>query len=46
VDEFRSAREVARRCERGDGLDPGDVANAIEGLRAVYDHVIAEHSAP
>lgn len=45
VAEFRSARELAERAERGE-VDPGDVAAAIVALRAVYDALIAERSAP
>jgi hypothetical protein len=42
---FTSARELALRSE-GDGIDPGDVAEAIEGFMAVYEHLIAERAAP
>ncbi len=34
--EFRSAREVARRVERGDDVDPGDIGDAIENFRDIY----------
>jgi hypothetical protein len=44
VSTYLSAREVADRCEVGDGADPGDVADAIDGLRAVYDTLIAGRS--
>jgi hypothetical protein len=46
VREYLSAREVSDRVERGDAVDPGDVASAINGLRALYDHLIIERSAP
>ena len=46
VGEYRSARETADRCERGEAVDPGDVAAAVNGLRAVFDHLVAERSAP
>jgi len=46
VSEYESAREVADRLERGEDVDPGDVASAINGLRALYDHLISERSAP
>lgn len=39
VREYEAAREVSDRVERGEDVDPGDVAHATEGLRAVYDHV-------
>jgi hypothetical protein len=33
---YRSARETSDRVERGEDVDPGDVAAAIENLRLVY----------
>lgn len=45
VAEYRSARETADRVGRG-GADPGDVAAAIESLRAVYASLVVERSAP
>jgi hypothetical protein len=39
VREYQAAREVSDRVERGEDVDPGDVGQAIEGLRALYDHV-------
>ena len=46
VKEYLAAREVADRCEAGDGADPGDIAQAIEGLRSIYAYLLAERSAP
>jgi hypothetical protein len=46
VDQYRSAREIADRCERGEDVDPGDVAAAVDGFRAVYDHLITAREAP
>lgn len=43
--EFRAAREIADRSERGEA-DPGDVAAAIESLRSVYATLIIERSSP
>ncbi len=34
--EFRSAREVAQRVERGEDVDPGDVGEAIANFRDIY----------
>ena len=34
--QFRSAREVAQRVERGDDVDPGDVGEAIGTFRDIY----------
>ena len=45
--EFRAVRETTRAIERGDeGVGPGDVAAAVNGLRAIYDHLISERPAP
>jgi hypothetical protein len=44
--EYRAARETTLALERGDDVGPGDVGAAVNGLRAVYDHVIAERAAP
>jgi hypothetical protein len=38
--EFRSAREITRRIERGDDVDPGDIGEAIRNLRDVYEQLI------
>ncbi len=43
--EFRSARETADRCERGEA-DAGDVGAAVEGLRSVYQTLLVERSSP
>jgi hypothetical protein len=40
--EFRAAREVSDRVEGGDDVDPGDIAAAIQGLRALADYVVGE----
>ncbi len=44
--EFRAAQEITRVVESGETVDPGDLASAINGYRALYDHVISERSAP
>jgi hypothetical protein len=44
--EFRAARDTTRALERGENVDPGDVAAAVNGYRAIYDHLISERSAP
>jgi hypothetical protein len=45
--EFRAVRESTRAIERGDeGVGPGDVAVSVNGLRAIYEHLVAEHPAP
>ena len=45
VADYLAARETANLAEAGDA-DPGDIANAINDLREVYDFVLAEYSAP
>ncbi len=42
--EFRSAREVAQRVERGEDVDPGDIGEAIENFRDIYRQ-LSERSA-
>lgn len=44
--EYLAARETAARVERGDDVGPGDVAAAVIGLRAIFDHLVAQHPAP
>ncbi len=47
VAEFLSARETMRLVEeRSDDVSPGDVAAAVNGYRAVFEHLMAEHGAP
>jgi len=45
VRQFLAAREITRLAEAGD-VDPGDVGAAIEGYRALYEHLSTERSAP
>jgi hypothetical protein len=44
--EWASASETAQRIDRGESVDPGDVAAAINGVRLLYSHLIGERSAP
>ena len=45
VAEFLAAHEITQASERGsDELSPGDVAAAINGYRAVFDHIVAERA--
>ena len=39
VREYLAAREVSDRVERGEEVGPGDVGQAITGLRAVYEQL-------
>ncbi|MGB2954037.1 MAG: hypothetical protein WBB74_11705 [Gaiellaceae bacterium] len=45
VADYLAARDIANLTERGDA-DPGDVAQAIQNLREVYDFLLAERRAP
>ena len=40
IRQFEEARRVTRQLESGDPYDPGDVANAIDGYRSLYDHLL------
>jgi hypothetical protein len=46
VASYRSARETADAVDAGADTDPGDVAQAINDLLAVFDYVNAERPAP
>ena len=45
VRQFVAAREIARQADTGDAA-PGDVAAAIEGYRALFEHLTVERQAP
>lgn len=38
---FRAAREITRHVDNGDDVDPGDVAQAVNDYRALYEHLLA-----
>jgi hypothetical protein len=38
---FYAARETTRNVDRGDDVDPGDVAQAVNLYRELYEHLIA-----
>src|SRR3954454_76859 len=47
VAEFLAARETTRLVEQGsEDVSPGDVGAAVNGYRAIFEHLIAERSAP
>jgi hypothetical protein len=46
VAEYLAAREVADRVDRGEDVDPGDVAGAIEGLVSLFQYVLVELESP
>jgi hypothetical protein len=43
---YRAAREIADRVDAEEAVDPGDVGAAVVNLRTVFDHIVAERSAP
>jgi hypothetical protein len=38
---FHAARETTRAVDRGDDVDPGDVAQAVNDYREIYEHLIS-----
>ena len=46
VAEYLAARELADVVETGERPDPGDLGQAIQGLLAVFETLIAERAAP
>jgi hypothetical protein len=44
--ECRVATETTRAVERGDDVDPGDIADAINGLTAIYEHLVTDRAGP
>jgi hypothetical protein len=44
--DYDAARDTADRAERGEDVDPGDIAAAVNALRETYASVIAERRAP
>ena len=45
VRQYRAAHEVKLQVDSGD-YDPGDVADAIDGLRGIYEYLTSERAAP
>jgi hypothetical protein len=46
VAEYHAAREVRGLIEGSPVVDPGDVAAAVEGYRALFEYLIEQRSAP
>jgi hypothetical protein len=38
--QFAEARRVTRQIDAGESYDPGDVANAIDAYRSLYDYLL------
>jgi hypothetical protein len=45
VKQFIAAREITRLADAGD-VDPGDVADAIEGYRSLFELITGEFAEP
>ena len=45
IDRYTAAREIATQAEAGDA-DPGDIADAINNLRELFDGLAVERGAP
>ena len=43
---FRAATETTRALERGDEVDPGDIADAVNALKGIYEYLVSEHPGP
>lgn len=43
---FRAATETARALERSDEVDPGDIADAVNGLTGIYEYLVSDHPGP
>ena len=46
VAEYLAAREIATLAERGESISPGDIGQAIAGLRALYEQLVGERRVP
>jgi hypothetical protein len=46
VRQFAEARRVKNVLETGDPYDPGDVANAVDAYRSLYDYLLHIRSEP
>jgi hypothetical protein len=40
IRQFAEARRVTRQIDAGDDFDPGDVANAVDAYRSLYDYLL------
>jgi hypothetical protein len=40
VRQFVEARRVTRQIDSGESFDPGDVANAVDAYRSLYDYLL------
>jgi hypothetical protein len=40
IRQFTEARRVTRQVDAGEEYDPGDVANAVDAYRSLYDYLL------
>jgi hypothetical protein len=40
IRQFVEARRVTRQIDDGESFDPGDVANAVDAYRSLYDYLL------
>lgn len=40
IRQFAEARRVKRQIDDGENFDPGDVANAVDAYRSLYDYLL------
>jgi hypothetical protein len=45
IRQFAEARRVTRQIEDGDPYDPGDVANAVDAYRSLYEELLGTRRA-
>jgi hypothetical protein len=46
IRQFTEARRVTRLIDAGEEYDPGDVANAVDAYRSLYDYLLNLGAAP
>ena len=44
--EYVAGTEVIERLERGEAVDPGDIASVIGGYRSLYEFLVTERPSP
>lgn len=44
--EYVAGKDVVDRLERGEDVDPGDIASVIGGYRSLYEFLTSERPAP
>ena len=44
--EYVAGKDVVDRLERGETVDPGDIASVVGGYRSLYEFLVQERAAP